>query len=76
MLSLDNFTVAEFLCLAIHTSKLLGWVFANITETGSIAYTNNGLFSWNAEIKLKIRNGLATLQSESMGVDIISLHEN
>ena len=56
VLSLDNLTVAEFLCLAIETSKLLGWVFGNITETGFIAYTNNGLFSWNAEVKLKIKN--------------------
>ena len=32
--------------------------------------------SWNAEIKLKIKNGLATLQSQSMGVDVIYLHEN
>jgi rhomboid protease GluP len=76
VLSLDNLTAAQFLCLAIETSKLLDWVFGNITETGFIAYTNNGLFSWNAEIKLKIKNGLATLQSQSMGVDIIYLHEN
>ena len=54
LLSLDNLTAVQFLCLAIETSKLLGWVFGNITETGFIAYTSNGLFSWNAEIKLKI----------------------
>ena len=76
VLSPDNLTIAEFLCLAIETSKLLDWVFGNITETGFIAYTNNGLFSWNAEIKLKIKNGLATLQSQSMGVDIIHPHKN
>jgi rhomboid protease GluP len=76
LLSLDNLTVAQFLCLAIETSKLLGWVFGNITDTGFIAYTNNGLFSWNAEVKLKIKNGLAILQSESMGDDSIYLHEN
>jgi len=76
LLSLDNLTAVQFLCLAIETSKLLGWVFGNITETGFIAYTSNGLFSWNAEIKLKIRNGLVTLQSESMGADIIYPYEN
>ena len=76
ILPLDNLTVEQFLSLAIETSNLLGWVFGNITETGFIAYTNNGLFSWNAEIKLKIKNELANLQSESRGDDIIDLREN
>ena len=76
LLSLDNLTVVQFLCLAIEASKLLGWVFGNITETGFIAYTNNGLFAWNAEVKMKIKNGIAILQSESMGADIIYPYEN
>ena len=76
VLPFDNLTVEQFLCLAIETSKLLGWAFGNISETGFIAYTNNGLFSWNAEIKLKIKNGLVNIQSKSMGVDIRYLHEN
>lgn len=73
---LDNLTIEQFLSLAIETSNLLGWVFGNISKTGFIAYTNNGLFSWNAEIKLKIENGLANLQSQSRGDDIIDLREN
>ena len=76
LLPLDNLTIEQFLSLAIETSNLLGWVFGNINETGFIAYTNNGLFSWNAEVKLKIKNGLANLQSESRGDDIIDLREN
>jgi rhomboid protease GluP len=75
-LPLDNLTTEQFLSLAIETSNLLGWVFGNISETGFIAYTNNGLFSWNAEVKLKINNGLANLQSESRGDDIVDLREN
>src|SRR5664279_1997932 len=73
---LDNLTREQFLSLAIETSNLLGWVFGNITKTGFIAYTNNGLFSWNAEVKLKIDTGLANLQSQSRGDDIIDLREN
>jgi len=34
------------------------------------------LFSWNAEVRLKIKNGLATLQSESRGDNFISVNEN
>ena len=75
-LPLDNLTIEQFLSLAIETSNLLGWVFGNINKTGFIAYTNNGLFSWNAEVKLKIKNGLANLQSQSRGDDIIDLREN
>jgi rhomboid protease GluP len=75
-LSFDNLTIEQFLCIAIETSKLLGWVFGNINKTGFIAYTNNGLFSWNAEVKLKIKDGLANLQSQSRGDDIIDLREN
>ena len=75
-LPLDNLTTKQFLSVAIETSNLLGWVFGNINETGFVAYTNNGLFSWNAEVKLKIKNGLANLQSESRGDDLIDLREN
>lgn len=75
-LPLDNLTTEQFLCVAIKTSNLLGWIFGDINKTGFIAYTNNGLFSWNAEIKLKIKNGLADLQSKSSGDDLVDLREN
>jgi rhomboid protease GluP len=75
-LYLDNLTQEQFLSVAIETSNLLGWVFGDISQTGFIAYTNNGLFSWNAEVKLKINHGLANIQSESRGDDIVDLREN
>lgn len=75
-LPLDNLTTEQFLCVAIETSRLLGWDFGTISETGFIAYTKNGLFAWNAEVKLKIKNGLANLQSESKGTEIIYIEEN
>ncbi|MEO8862023.1 MAG: hypothetical protein ABI358_11405 [Ginsengibacter sp.] len=75
-LSLENLTTAEYLALAIETSNLLGWVFGNINEIGFIAYTNNGLFAWNAEIKLKILEGIVKIQSESRGNELIDVREN
>lgn len=75
-LPLDNLSIEQFLILAIETSNVLGWVFGNISENGFIAYTNNGLFSWNAEVKMKIINGLANLQSESRGNELIDVREN
>jgi len=75
-LPFHNLTKEQFLSLAIETSIRLGWVFGNINNTGFVAYTNNGLFSWNAEVKLKIENEAANLQSRSRGDDIIDLREN
>ena len=75
-LQLDDLTINQFLGLAIETAKLLGWNFGYISEEGFIAYTKNGLFSWNAEIKLKIKNGIATLESQSIGNEIIDLDKN
>jgi rhomboid protease GluP len=75
-LALDNLGAEQFLNLAIETSKQLGWVLGNINETGFIAYTNNGMFSWNAEVKMKIINGIATLQSQCKGNDLTDVKEN
>jgi rhomboid protease GluP len=75
-LPLDNLTREQFLSVAIETSKQLGWVLGNVNNSGFIAYTNNGLFSWNAEVKLKIRNASANLQSQSRGDDLIDVREN
>ena len=73
---LDNVTTEQFLSIAIERSKQMGWVLGNVNKTGFVAYTNNGLFSWNAEVKLKIRNESASLQSRSRGDDIIDVREN
>lgn len=62
---LEDLTTGQFIILAIETSHHMGWVLANITECGFTAYTGNGLFSWNAEIKMEIRNGLVNLTSRS-----------
>lgn len=64
-LPLENLREDQFLTAAIETSNRLGWIIGNTTSTGFTAYTNNGLFAWNAEIKMKIINGTAILQSHS-----------
>jgi len=75
-LPLDNLTVEQFLSLAIETANMLGWVFGNINKSGFIAYTNNGLFSWNAELKLKIKDRMAKHKRQSRGYNITDLKEN
>ena len=75
-LPLYNLGTEQFIKLAIETSNQLGWVFGNKTETGITAYTNNGFFSWNAEVKMRIINGCAILQSQSRGNDFIDVMGN
>jgi rhomboid protease GluP len=66
-LPLNNLKAEEFISLATETSKQLGWAIGDVNQTGFVAYTNNGLFAWNAEVRMKIIDGSATLQSQSMG---------
>ncbi len=75
-LPLDDLTMEQFLNMTIKTSKQLGWEVGSITERGFIAYTKNGLFLWNAQVKLEIKNGVANLQSQSLGNEIIDLENN
>ena len=75
-LPLDNLTVSQFLTLAIETSNLMGWVFGDINKAGFVAYTNNGIFSWNAEVRLKINDQTASIQSASRGDGVVDVREN
>ena len=56
LLSLGNLTVVQFLCLTIETSKLLGWVFGIYKQW---------VVRMECRSKMKIKNRIATLQSES-----------
>ena len=76
LISLGSLMSEQFLSIAIETSKQLGWVLGNVNETGFIAYTRNGFFAWNAEVKIKIINGLATIQSQSLGNEFSDVRGN
>ena len=75
-LQLGSLAAEQFLSIAIESAKLQGWILSNINETGFIAYTNNGIFSWNAEIKLKINDKMAKIQSQSRSNEIIEFGKN
>jgi rhomboid protease GluP len=70
-LQTGDLSAGQFLNVAIEAGKVLGWIFSNINETGFIACTNNGLFSWNAEVRLKVKEGSANLLSQSRNNEII-----
>jgi rhomboid protease GluP len=73
---LNNLKETEFISLATEASRQLGWIIGDVNETGFVAYTHNGVFAWNAEVRMKINNGLATLQSRSMGDEFIDVRGN
>ncbi|MCO4293781.1 rhomboid family intramembrane serine protease [Solitalea sp. MAHUQ-68] len=66
----------QFLVVALDAAKQMDWQVGYISDTGFIAYTNNGAFSWNAEVKIKIEDGHAELQSASTGNEMIDWGKN
>jgi len=69
-------TQEQFLALSYETAMQLDWKVDYISSNGLIAYTNNGMFSWNAEIKIKMENEIAAIQSASTGSDMMDWGKN
>lgn len=73
---LNDLTREHFLVMAVETAGKLEWELRHISENGLIAYTNNGMFSWNAEVKIKIEHDHANLSSTSTGSEMMDLGRN
>jgi rhomboid protease GluP len=73
---LNNLTQQQFLALANDAAIKTGWKIGYLSDNGLIAYTDNGIFSWNAEIKIKIENGVAIIKSASTGNEIFDWGKN
>ncbi len=76
IIPLKDLSQEQFLVLANETAIKKGWKIGYISVNGLIAYTNNGMFSWNAEIKIKIENGIANIQSVSTGNEMMDWGKN
>jgi len=72
----NDLSPRQFLVLAHETSVKIGWKVSYVSEAGIIAYTDNGMFSRNAEIKIKIENGIGNIQSVSTGSEMIDWGKN
>ena len=46
---LDGLTQEEYLVIALETAKEMKWKVSYTSNRGLIAFTDNGMFSWNAE---------------------------
>ncbi len=71
-----DLTQNQFLVLLEETAKQMNWKINSISNNGLIAYTDNGLLSWNAEIKIKLENVIAKIQSESTGNEMVDWGKN
>jgi rhomboid protease GluP len=73
---LDNLSNEQFLALAAETAIDLGWNLGQCQPVGLSAYSRYSIRSQGEEIQIQIENGIAELQSECIGSQIIDLGKN
>ncbi|MFA5971180.1 MAG: rhomboid family intramembrane serine protease [Lentimicrobiaceae bacterium] len=73
---LYGLTKEEYLVIALEAAKEMKWKVSYTSNNGLIAFTDKGMFSWNAEIKIKIENGSANLKSSSTGNEMMDWGKN
>lgn len=72
----NNLTKEQFLVLAYLTSKKLEWEIGYLSNNGFIGYTNSGMFVWNSEFKVNLKDDFAILSSSSVGSEMIDFGKN
>jgi len=75
-LSFNELTQSQLLVLAHKTIKKIEWKIEFISESGLIVTTDNGLFSWNAEIEIRLQNSSLSIKSTSTGNEMIDWGRN
>ena len=75
-IELNDFTPEQFLMLLKIAAEEMKWEVGYISAAGLIAYTDNGMFAHNSEIKVIIENSLAKIQSASVGSGMIDYGKN
>jgi rhomboid protease GluP len=73
---LNDLTQQQFLILANESARKVGWQISYLSDNGLIGYTDNGMFSIDAEIKIKIEDGIATIRSASIGSELMDWGRN
>ncbi len=70
-MQLTDLTSEQFMTIALRTSLTLGWVVARKSDASFTAYTNNGIFNWNAEVQLRLSNDVVHILSQSHNIRCI-----
>lgn len=74
--AIHGLTQQQFLVLANEAAVKMEWKVVYLSDNGLIAYTDNGLLARNAEIKIKIENDIASIQSTSTGNEMVDMGKN
>ncbi|CAM3721179.1 rhomboid family intramembrane serine protease [Mucilaginibacter galii] len=64
--TLDGLSTEHFLVVAFESIRELGWRIKFVSDAGVIAYTENGGFSWNGEITVKLEGEVASIECISI----------
>jgi len=73
---LSNLTTEEFLVIAREACLTMKWSISFISHSGIIAYTDNGIFARNAEIKIIVKDNTARFISSSTGTEMYDFGKN
>lgn len=73
---LEGLTREQCLVLAVEVARELGWVVDYLSENGLLAHTGNGMFSWNAEMEIRIEGETMKLKSSSTGSEMFDMGRN
>jgi rhomboid protease GluP len=65
-----------FLVRSVEAVHKLGWKVLQISESGVIAYTDKGAFSWNAELRITIEAEYVCIESASVGSEMVDWGRN
>ncbi|MCH5719832.1 hypothetical protein [Niabella hibiscisoli] len=68
--ALGTLTTEAFLTLAQQAATQAGLTIGFTNYIGFTAYTNNGAFSWNAELAVTVANNLAQISSRTTGYNL------
>lgn len=75
-INITEVTPKESLVLLTEAIKKLNWEISFISLNGIIAFTNQGLFSWNAEIKITLKEDTINVKSTSTGSEMFDFGKN
>lgn len=75
-LLLEELTPEQFLAVALEAATKLDWNISYVSPTGFIAYTKFSMSSFSEEVKLKMEDGKATLNSKCTGSQMIDWGKN
>jgi len=73
---LEGWTPEQYLVLAHECAVATGWRVDYLSHNGLIAYTDNGILSWNAEVTIKIVDGTFQIKSASTGNEMMDWGKN